>query len=252
MVDVCFVVDVGSQNPINFEKLKAADYQGHKCEGAIIRAQRSNHEIDGLFVSRADEALSFGFQVGAYAFNTAESAQVQATRFIGVTKPFGKMMRALDFETYTAGGNMSFDNMIEFMDRTDQAFGYATWLYSGNRLKELVIHATDQQRSFLDAHPLWGCEYGPKWRNVDVNGHTLPMTLQLWQFTDGQIGPQPHTFDGLEAHSDLSIFQGTREQLAAAWNGAALSVPASTTPPVPPVEQTSVLDNLETMAGRWL
>ena len=251
MTDICFVADMGSQNPVDFTKLAAADYQGHKCVGTINRAQRSNHQIDAQFVVRTEEAIKLGFLPGAYAFNTGETAQAQATRFAGVTKPFAKLLRALDFETYPQGGNMSFDASLEFMDRTDQTFGVATWMYSGNRLKELVIHATDAQRDFLDKHPLWGCEYGSKWRNVDVNGHTLPSPMQLWQFTDGQVGPQPHTFSGLEPHADISIFQGTREQLEAIWYGAPLVAPAAT-PAVTPVEQTSVLDNLTTAVGRWL
>jgi lysozyme len=253
MTDVCFVADMGSQNPVDFAKLKAAEYQTHKCEGVILRAQRSNGEIDAQFQPRCEAAMPLGFLPGAYAFNTGETAKAQADRFAGVTRPFAKLLRALDFETYPQGGNMSFDAALEFMERTDQTFGVATWMYSGNRLKELVIHATDAQRTFLDKHPLWGCEYGPKWRNVDVNGHTLPMTMQLWQFTDGSVGPQPHTFNGLEAHADVSIFQGTREQLEAIWYGAPLVAPAAAvTAQMAPVEQTSVLDHLETVVGRWV
>ena len=251
MTDVCFIADMGSQNPVDFTKLAAADYQGHKCEGVILRAQRSNGEIDKTFTPRAAEAIAAGRLLGGYAFNTGETAQAQAMHFIGVTKPIGKMLRALDFETYPQGGNMSFDAALEFMDRVDQAFGVTTWMYSGNRLKELVIHATDAQREFLSTHYLWGCEYGPKWRNVDVNGHTLPSPMQIWQFTDGQVGPQPHTFNGLEPHADISIFQGTREQLEAIWYGAPLVAPVAVAPTVP-IEQTSVLDNLTTAVGRWL
>lgn len=250
MTDVCFVADMGSQNPVDFTKLAAADYQGHKCVGTILRAQRSNGLVDSAFATRIEEAIKAGLLPGSYAFNTGESAQVQATRYATVTKPFGKIMRSLDFET-NAGGNMPFDAALEFMDRTDQAFGAATWMYSGNRLKELIIHATDAQREFLDKHLLWGCEYGPRWRNVDVNGHTLPMTMQIWQFTDGQVGPQPHTFSGLEPHADISIFQGTLEQLEALWYGAPLVAPVAA-PAVTPVEQTSVLDHLEATLGRWL
>lgn len=252
MTDICFVADMGSQNPVDFTKLAAADYQGHKCEGLILRAQRSNGQIDKTFAPRAAEAATAGQLVGAYAFNTGETAQVQANRFIGVTKPIGKMLRALDFETYPQGGNMSFDAALEFMDRVDQAFGCATWMYSGNRLKELVIHATDSQRMFLDTHFLWGCEYGPKWRNIDVNGHTLPMTIKLWQFTDGQNGPQPHTFNGLEPHADISIFQGTREELEAIWCGTPITGSGQAASPAIPVAQTSVLDSLETTVSRWL
>ena len=80
------------------------------------------------------------------------------------------------------------------------------------------LRATDNQRDFLGVHPLWGCEYGPRWRNVDANGHPLPWAKPfLWQYTDGDFGPGPHTLDGLEPHADLSVFDGTADELRAQW-----------------------------------
>jgi lysozyme len=232
MTDVCFVADLGSQNPVDFNRLKAAAYNGVPCVGVILRATRSNCMVDSAFAARATAAGQAGLEVGAYAFCTGESAERQATRFINaaVSRDFsGALLRALDFEPNPSGSQMSFDTALEFLDRVDQKFGRATWLYSGSRIKALITQATDAQREFLEKHPLWGCEYGPRWRNIDVNGHALPWEhgCTLWQFTDGRVGPLPHTFDGLEPHADISLFQGTREQLVAQWSGAALKA----TPP---------------------
>lgn len=219
MTDTCFVADMSSQNPVDFNKLRLATYKSKSVEAVILRATRSNCMTDPAFASRADEALKTGFLVGAYAFCTGEAAQTQVARFINATASFDTISRWLDFEPNPSGSQMSFDSMIDFLDGTDQKFGRATGLYSGSRLKQLIINATDQQREFLESHPLWGSEYGPKWKNLDVNGHPLPWESgpALWQYTDGQVGPQPHTFDGLEPHADLSVFQGTRDQLAALW-----------------------------------
>jgi GH25 family lysozyme M1 (1,4-beta-N-acetylmuramidase) len=230
MTDLCFVADMGSQNPVDFNKLKAASYNGVQCAGVILRATRSNCAIDKAFAGRAEAATKLGFPVGAYAFNTGESAQTQAKRFISVTASFAGILRCLDFEPNPSGSQMSLDSALEFLDLIDQRFGAATWLYSGSRIKQLVTQATDAQRDFLESHPLWGCEYGPKWKNVDVNGHPLPWENgpELWQFTDGQNGPLPHTFDGLEAHADLSVFQGSANALALVWPGAPKQPPPAT------------------------
>src|SRR5262249_37818522 len=104
-----------------------------------------------------------------------------------------------------------------------KATGYRPWLYSGDRIKSTIVSATGQQRDFLAKHGLWGCEYGPRWKNVDANGRTLPWpTAPIWQYTgDGTPGPAslPTTRSGLENGADLSIFQGTRQDLAKIWNG---------------------------------
>jgi len=228
MTDLCFVADLGSQNPVDFTKLAAASWNGIKCAGVILRATRSNCLPDVLFASRAEGAAKAGFLVGAYAFNTGEAAVVQATRFLNVTKPFGAILRALDFETNPSGRQMSLVSAIEFLDRVAQATGRRCWLYSGDRIKSLIVTATEAQRQALSQSPYWGCEYGPEFKDLDDDGHLLPWNAPtLWQDTADGIGPQPHTLDGLQAGADLSVFKGTREQLAAVWPGAPLP-PAGT------------------------
>lgn len=245
-MDTCFIADMGSQNPVDFAKLKAANYKGVPCVGSIMRATRSNALVDTAFASRAEEAAKLGFLVGAYAFNTGETALVQANRFKTATQSAGAILRAADFETNPSGRQMTLAVLVEFMDRTDQNFGAATWLYSGNRIKSLIVAATDAQRQFLSEHPLWGCEYGPKWKNTDDDGHGLPWDKPtLWQFTDGQYGPLPHTFDGLEAHADLSIFQGSSAELALLWPGS----PKAAAPAAPAASQATLAQEILSLLG---
>jgi GH25 family lysozyme M1 (1,4-beta-N-acetylmuramidase) len=222
-MDLCFVADLGSQNPVDFGKLKNASYNAIKCEGVILRATRSNCLPDTLFASRATAAEKLGFLVGAYAFNTGETAAAQAARFLTVTKAFDPILRALDFETNTSGRQMSLAACVEFLDRVSQATGRQTWLYSGDRIKSLIVTATEAQRQALSEALFWGCEYGPAFKDLDDDGHPLPWDAPtLWQDSGDGIGPQPHTLAGLEAGADLSIFKGTRAQLAAIWPGASV------------------------------
>lgn len=126
---------------------------------------------------------------------------------------------------------MSLAGAIEFLDRVGQATGHRPWLYSGSQIKSLIVSATDTQRDFLAQHGLWGCEYGPRWKNVDVRGKALPWSMAaLWQYAaDGTSGPHslPTTLDGLQKGADLSIFQGTRQDLENIWSGAPLAPPAA-------------------------
>jgi GH25 family lysozyme M1 (1,4-beta-N-acetylmuramidase) len=227
MTDLCFVADMGSQNPVDLSKLKNAAWNGSKCEGTILRATRSNCLVDRLFAARVEAAAKLDFLVGGYAFNTGETAAVQAARYLGAVRPLLDVVKlhALDFETNPSGRQMSLPSCVEYLDRLAQAIGRRPWLYSGDRIKSLVVTATAAERQALSEVIYWGCEYGEKFRNLDDDGHQLPWDNgpSLWQRTGDGIGPEPHTLDGLQAGADLSIFNGTREQLAAVWPGAAIA-----------------------------
>lgn len=227
MTDLCFVADLGSQNPANFTKLAGASWNGIKCEGAILRATRSNGEIDVAYAPRLEQVIAARLLPGAYAFNTGEAPAVQAARFAKATSPdIPSLARFLDFERNPSGPQLSLAGVLEFLDRTDQTFGRYTGLYSGDFIKSAIVAATAAQRDFLSKHPLWGCEYGPVFKDVDVKGKPLPWLAPfLWQDTGDGIGPQPHTLDGLEQGADLSIFKGTRDELAKVWAGMPIVVP---------------------------
>lgn len=209
-----YVADMGSQNPVNFTKLAASG-----CAGVIHRATRSNEETDPQYHPRREIARAGGLLWGGYAFNTGEDVATQVNRFLKFASFEFDEAAWLDLERNPGGtGQMTLAMWIEFLDRVDQARASHCGTYGGDLPKSLIVHATAAQRDFLAAHPLWGCEYGPRWRNVDCNGHPLPWSkLFLWQFTGDDIGPQPHTLPGLEQGADLSSFDGTLDELKAAW-----------------------------------
>jgi len=244
----CFIADLGSQNPIDFQKLAAATSSGSKCVAVVLRATRSNSELDKLFPARFDAAGQAGFLVGAYAFNTAEPAKAQADRFLQATKNCGAIFRCLDFETIMidqktpSPHQMPLANAIAFLDQVDQATGHRTWIYGGERIKSQIVSATSAQRDFLAQRGLWGCEYEVlQWNDVDQNKKPLPWpNVTLWQYTaDGRTTPTglPTTLSGLQNGADLSIFRGTRDDLAKIWAGAPIAPPAvavaAVQPPAP-------------------
>lgn len=208
------VADMGSQNTVDVAKLSRSG-----CVGLIHRATRSNELTDSRYHPRRDAWRSVGGKWGGYAFNTGEEVKVQTDRFLDFAKIEADESAWLDLERNPGGtGQMTLGKTIEFLDRIDQAIGRRCGLYSGDVIKTLIAHATDDQRDFLALHPLWGCEYGPRWKNIDCNGHPLPWALPfLWQYTGDGIGPEPQTLDGLEDGADLSVFAGAPDELRAAW-----------------------------------
>lgn len=218
----CYVADMGSQNTVDVGKLAASG-----CVGLIHRATRSNEKDDPLYHPRRSLWRAAGGKWGGYAFNTGEDAKTQTDRFLGFAKFEADESAWLDLERNPSGtGQMTLAMVTEFLDLVDQALGRRCGLYSGDVIKTIITRATDTQRDFLALHPLWGCEYGPRWKNVDANGHPLPWAKTfLDQFTGDGIGPEPHTLDGLEDGADLSVFAGTADELRTAWPLPAMPAP---------------------------
>lgn len=216
------VADMGSQNTVDIRKLVASG-----CAGLIHRATRSNEKTDTLYHARRELWRAAGKPWGAYGFNTGEVVKVQTDRLLDFAKLEDDESAWLDLERNPSGtGQMTLAMWIEYLDRVSQALGRYCGTYGGDVVKALVVRATDDQRDFLAAHPLWGCEYGPRWRNVDQNGHPLPWAKPLfWQYTGDGIGPEPQTLDGLEDGADLSVFDGTPDELRAAWALPAMPAP---------------------------
>jgi lysozyme len=208
-----YVADMGSQNPVDFVKLGKS-----QVVGVILRATRSNRKDDPLYPVRHEAARANNLLCAAYAFNTGEPPADQVARFLAWANLADDEAGYLDLERNPSGSQMTLSMTTEWLDRYDQNVGRYCGLYSGDVIKTLVTDATDAQHEFLSLHPLWGCEYGPRWKNVDANGKKLPWDKPfLWQYTGDGIGPKPHTFPGLEELADLSVFDGTAGELRAQW-----------------------------------
>lgn len=217
------VADFGSQNTVDFAKLGKTG-----CVGVILRATRCNEMVDPLYRSRRDAARQVNLKVGAYGFNTGEAPKVQVDRLIAETEgPDPEISYWLDLERNPSGGQMTLGMAIEYLDRGDQAIGRRFGLYSGDVIKTLVTRATDAQRDFLALHPFWLCEYGPVAKMIDANHHPLPWPKPfLWQRWADNAVPNPPILDGLERDGDLSVFDGTPDELRAQWPLPAIPAPA--------------------------
>lgn len=213
----CFVADFYHLNPVNFDKLAAADWNGVTCPAVIMKCSQGATYADPLYAQRVGLARKAGLKVAPYAFNTGENVAAQVNEFLTHAHLDADMGGWLDFEDNRAS-QMTLAQALEFMDRFDQATGRSCGMYAGNRIKETIVNATQAERDFLGAHAFWGCQYNTKFVMRDYNGHPLPWDVPfLWQFAADGSGPQPHTLDGLQNNADLSVFRGSPDQLRAAW-----------------------------------
>lgn len=210
----CLVADMNHNNDVDIPKLVSSG----KCFAVIHKATQGVGFTDNKYRARHDAFRAAGLLTGAYDFNVSDDIAADVNHFFEVAQPDAQDAMCLDYER-NASRDMTWMEMLEFLDRGDQKLGRPLMIYGGDKIKRDIVHLNDKQREFLAQHPLWGCEYGPGWRNVDVNGKTLPWDAPiLWQYSaDGYTGPGPSTLPGLEEGADLSMFDGTPEGLRSIW-----------------------------------
>jgi GH25 family lysozyme M1 (1,4-beta-N-acetylmuramidase) len=185
--------------------------------GVIHKATQGASYQDATFQTRWKEIEDAGLLLGAYHFNTAENVKAQVDNFFDAAEPDDKTLMVLDYEQNKAS-DMTIHQMVEFLRLSEEKLGRKLAIYSGNKLKETIDDLEDADFDYVCEHRLWLCQYGPVAK--------LPEGFKsywLWQYTDGAVGPLPHTVPGVSCPSnrgggvDLSVYNGAVEQLIAEW-----------------------------------
>jgi lysozyme len=132
----------------------------------------------------------------------------QAEHFLDTVGDRTDTLLVLDFEPNPTGPSMSLEEARAFTTHVFQQTGQWPGFYAGHYLKELLGSASDP---VLRNCWLWLAQYGPT-AVVPANWPTWTM----WQYTDGGIGAQPHTVQGI-GHCDRDRFNGTAAQLKRLW-----------------------------------
>jgi lysozyme len=194
----------------DFEAAYAAGYRG-----VVLKATEGETFTDPLFTARRERAIAAGMLVGAYHFMRPGDVGNQASRFLTAAGAYGPpgsrdyLRYVLDFEDQHLGLWQA-ERFLEIIHTVRGQYG---WLYSGFLVRELL-----QKRGTgaeLANYGLWLAEYStvarvPKlWKNY-----------VLWQRSGDGEGPGPHNIPGIGVRQDVDYFDGTDEQLRAAWFGA--------------------------------
>jgi lysozyme len=200
------VVDISHYNG-NVD-LQAA--QGDGIIGVIHKATQGTTGVDAMYQTNRAKAEAAGLLWGAYHFGTAGDGAAQAQHFLDTVGTFDNTLLVLDFEQNTGGGSMSLADARAFVTQVNQVAGRFPGFYSGSYIKQLLGSGKDP---VLAQCWLWLPEYGPT--------PVLPAnwsTWTMWQYTDGSVGPQPHSVAGI-GNCDRDMFNGTEDQLRALWQG---------------------------------
>jgi lysozyme len=185
--------------------------------GVIQKATQGTSFSDPTFARNRKSASDAGLLFGAYHFGVGADGVEQADFFLRVVQPQEKEVLVLDFEANPQGPSMTMEEARAFVTHVKAATGRWPGLYAGHYLKEQLGTANDP---VLTNCWLWISQYGPTaiipaaWR-----------AWTMWQYTDGALGPEPHTVDGIGA-CDRDTYNGTPEELTAFWQTSGI-VPVS-------------------------
>jgi lysozyme len=198
------IIDISHhQDPINFGKV-AAD----GIIAIIAKATEGATWTDPAYERFKFNAAKYKFLWGSYHFGTNASVAAQVEHYLAITKPTENELVCLDFEENPNGVSMTIDQARQFVRLLRDRIARFPVVYGGVWLKQQLNGKPD---NLLSRCPLWIARYGVR--------PDLPIGWRryaLWQYTDGQAGPEPHEVDGI-GPCDRSQYNGTIRQLRARW-----------------------------------
>lgn len=199
------VVDLSHWDP-------ASDYNEVKNDGffgVIFKATQGQSYTDDQYVSQQHAAKAAGLKWGAYHFGDGSNVDGQVRNFMRFASPDPDELFCLDWED-NGGDTMSLEQAQEWITEVETQLGRPGQcvIYSGNTAKDALGNTVNE---FFGSRRLWLAQYSsaPTWQRSWS-------TWWLWQFTDGQSGPTPHSIDGV-GPCDINSYAGSPEQLIAEW-----------------------------------
>ncbi|TMH30145.1 MAG: muramidase [Betaproteobacteria bacterium] len=202
------IVDLSHHNQkVDFAKMKADG-----IVGVIHKATQGLTYGDKTYASRRRAASEAGLLWGAYHFGVGGDGSDQADFFLNTVQPDDDTLLVLDYEANLSGPTMALDQACEFVEHVAEVTGRWPGFYSGHLIKEQLGGVMTPDARLSNCF-LWLAQYnGPKPLGVPPTFRTWT----LWQYTDGVLGPSPHSVDGIGL-CDRSKFNGSLSQLRKLW-----------------------------------
>lgn len=212
------VIDLSHNNGT----LTVADFERAKAAGiraVFHKATQGNHFADPMFVPHLTAARSAGLLIGAYHFGNAVDGATQFAFFEATVRAsgLGPMPLVLDYEANSnPQTSMSLQQAKAFLQQAQARVGKPIGLYSGFTVKDALGARVD---AGLAASWLWLPAYG---RNPVAQASWARWTF--WQYSDGNVGPEPRRIPGFQIPIDRSVFNGSEAELNAFWQEASVTV----------------------------
>jgi GH25 family lysozyme M1 (1,4-beta-N-acetylmuramidase) len=203
---VGLVIDPFYGNSIDWEKLATEK----RVVAVIHKATIGTTKLDPGYTKRKEEALKRGYLWGSYHWGVAGNPEKQADFYIDTVKPGADELMALDLEDAQSKTLMNVDEAIIFVERVKARTGRYPVLYTNHSSAKLI--STQYRDSVFGKMPLWYARF--KAKVTDFPAGVWP-SYTLWQFSSELLAQLP--VPGTRPDMDINVFNGTAEQLKAAW-----------------------------------
>lgn len=205
MAAMNMVIDISHHNgtKLDFAKARAAG-----IVGVLHKATQGTTNVDPMYATNRKKARDAGLLWGAYHFATGSNGVTQAISFLETVGKTKDTLLVLDFEPNLTGPSMTLEEARAFNTHVAEKTGRWPGFYSGHYIKQLLGSGKDD---ILAKSWFWLAQYGP----TAVVPPNWP-TWTMWQYTDGAIGPEPHSVDGI-GRCDRDMFNGSETQLRKLW-----------------------------------
>jgi len=204
--NVALVIDPYHANAIDWDKLKGEARVVAIIHKSTIGASR----MDPGYAKRKEEALKRGYLWGSYHWGVAGDPEKQADFYIDTVKPGPDELVALDLEDAQSKTLMNVHEAILFIERVKARIGRYPVLYTNHASAKLISSA--HKNSVFAKTPLWYARF--KSKVTDFPSGVWP-TYTLWQFSSEILAQLP--VPGTRPDMDINVFNGSPEQLKAAW-----------------------------------
>lgn len=199
------IIDIYHLNTVDL-----ATAQANGIVAVIHKATEGSTVTDAEYRHRRDKARTLGLLWGAYHYSSGASVSDQVANFIEHAEPDENDVIALDWESSSDGPDMTLDQACRFVEMINSELGRWPVVYGGRLLRETI---GARRQAVLANCPLWYSRY--RSAPIGIPTATWP-TYTLWQFTDGNNGPAPHTVKGI-GRCDRNRFAGTIDELKLQW-----------------------------------
>ena len=203
---VALVIDPYYANSIDWEKLATE----RRVVAIIHKATIGTAELDPAYAKRKEKALERGYLWGSYHWGVTGNPEEQADFYIDTVKPGPDELIALDLEDARSKTLMNVDEAILFIERVKARTGRYPLLYTNHSSAKLI--SARYKNSVFVKTPLWYARFKPKVTDFPVG---VWSSYTLWQFSS-EVLVQLRV-PGTRSDMDINVFNGTTEQLKAAW-----------------------------------
>ena len=177
---------------------------------AILKATEGATWRDVTLPVRRKAARDAGLLVGLYHYVSGVDVTKQLANFLDYAKPADDELVAIDFEDSSVGANMTLAQLETLVILMNDQLGRYPVVYGGALLREAIGNKTN---ALLSKCPLWYSRYATM--PIGIPTKVWP-SYTLWQYTDGEHGPEPRATAGI-GPCDRNRFNGTTAELRKRW-----------------------------------